>query len=172
MNRPKITVLCEDKQHGCFIRSFLKRRKRQGHEVPRPNSGAGERFVRDQFPAQLDAVRKHGGILVTMIDGDNLSIEKRLRQLDDACRNRDVSPRKPTDKVVVFVPVRNIETWLTYLDGEAVNETDTYPKLRRESDCKPHVIALDEMCKAGKLRPPAPPSLESACQEYRLFNDW
>lgn len=172
MNRPKVTVLCEDKQHGSFIRGFLKRRNRIGHEVPRPNSGAGERFVRDQFPAYLDAVRKRGGILVTMIDGDNLSIEKRLRQLDEACRNQGVSPRKSTDKVVVFVPVRNIETWLAYLGGVAVNETDTYPKLRRESDCKPLVIELDKMCKAGELRSPSPPSLETACQEYRLFSDW
>ena len=30
---------------------------------------------RDTYPAQLDAVRKRGGILFVMIDGDNYSIE-------------------------------------------------------------------------------------------------
>ena len=172
MSRLKITVLCEDKQHGAFIRRFLKKRNREVYVVPRPNSGAGERFVRDQFPAFLDAVRKRDGILVTMIDGDNHSIEKRLRQLDETCSKRGVSPRQPNDKVVVFVPVRNIETWLAYLDGEAVNETDTYPKLRKESECIRHVNALYDMCKTGRLRSPAPPSLETACQEYHLLNDW
>ena len=107
-----------------------------------------------------------------MIDGDNNSIERRLRQLDDACSNRGVSPRNPTDKVLVFVPVRNIETWFAYLDGETVNETDIYPKLNRERECKRHVEALYSMCEAGRLRPPAPPSLEPACREYRLLSDW
>ena len=140
--------------------------------VPRPDSGAGERFVRDQFPAYLDAVRKRNGILVTMIDGDNHSIERRLRQLDDSCIERGVSPRESTDKLLVFVPVRNIETWLAYLDGETVNETDPYPKLNRERECKRHVEALYDMCETRRLRSPAPPSLETACHEYHRLNDW
>ena len=172
MNRLKITVLCEDKQHGTFIRKFLRKRNREVYEVPRPDSGAGERFVRDQFPAYLDALRKRNGILVTMIDGDNHSIERRLRQLDDACIERGVSPRESTDKVLVFVPVRNIETWLAYLDGETVNETDSYPKLSRERECRRHVEELYDMCETRRLRSPAPPSLETACQEYQLLSDW
>ena len=170
MNRPKITVLCEDKQHEAFIRRFLKRRNRDMYVVPRPSTGAGERFVRDQFPVYLEAVRKRGGILVTMIDGDNHSIQQRLKQLDDACRQREVSPLRSEDNAVVFVPVRNIETWLAYLDGEEIDETRTYPKLRRERECKRHVDALVEMCETETLRSPSPPSLDVACQEYhRVF---
>lgn len=172
MSRLNITVLCEDKQHEAFIRRFLRKRNRGVYAVQRASSGAGDRFVMDQFPSHLDAVRKCGGILVTMIDGDNHGIERRLRQFDDACSKSGVSPRKPTDKVLVFVPVRNIETWLAYLDGEAVNETDPYPKLNRERECKRHVEALYDMCEAGRMRPPAPPSLETACQEYHLLSDW
>lgn len=170
MSRPRITVLCEDKQHEAFVRRFMKRRNRDVYVVPRPSTGAGERFVRDQFPVYLDAVRKRGGILVTMIDGDRHSTAQRLKQLDDACRQREVLPLRPEDNAVVFVPVRNIETWLYYLNGKEVNETDPYPRLNRERDCKPLVIALDEMCKAGRLRSPSPPSLDAACQEYlRVF---
>ena len=73
-------------------------------------------FVRDNYPAQLDAIRKHGGILVVMIDGDNYSIEQRQKQIDEACKRKDVSPRKPSDKVAVFVPMRNIEN-LACLSG-------------------------------------------------------
>lgn len=171
MSRLNITVLCEDKQHEAFIRRFLKKRNRRVYAVQRASSGAGDRFVMDKFPSQLDAVRRCGGILVTMIDGDNHSIERRLRQLDDVCSKSGVSPRKTTDKVVVFVPVRNIETWLAYLDGETVNETDSYPKLNRERECKRHVDALYDMCEGEKLRSPAPPSLKTACQEFRLLND-
>ena len=167
MNRPKITVLCEDKQHATFIRIFLKKRNCKIYAVSRTDAGAGEQFVRDNYPAQLDAIRKRGGILVVMIDGDNYSIEQREKQMDEACKQKGVSPRNLSDKVAVFVPMRNIETWLAYLDGgEGVNETDTYPRLKRERECQRHVDVLDQMCIEEKLRTPAPASLEAACREY------
>lgn len=166
MNRPKITVLCEDKQHESFIRRFLKKRNRKMYAVPRTDAGAGDQFVRDNYPAQLDAIRKRGGILVVMIDGDNYSIEQRHKQMDEACKQRGISLRESGDKVAVFVPMRNIETWLAYLDGDQVNETDTYPRLKRERECQRHVGVLDQMCIEEKLRTPVPASLEAACREY------
>ena len=171
MNRPQITILCEDKQHESFIRRFLKKRNRKIYAVPRSGVGAGDQFVRDNYPAQLDAVRKRGGILVAMIDGDNYSIEQRQKQMDKACEQRGVSPRKPSDKVAVFVPMRNIETWFAYLNGERVNETDTYPRLERERECRRHVNVLEQMCAEGRLRTPAPASLEDACREYETSFD-
>lgn len=166
MNRPKITVLCEDKQHESFIRRFLKKRNRKIYAVTRTDAGAGDQFVRDNYPAQLDAIRKRGGILVVMIDGDNYSIEQRQKRMDEACREKGVSPRSLSDKVAVFVPMRNIETWLAYLDGEDVNETATYPRLEREGECQRHVNVLDQMCIEENLRTPVPASLEAACREY------
>lgn len=169
MNRPQITVLCEDKQHATFIRIFLKKRKRRVQRtLLTPNKGAGDQFVRNNYPEQLDAIRKRNGILVVMIDGDNYSIEQRMKQLNDACTQNGISPRESGDKVkiAIFVPKRNIETWLAYLDGEPVNETDEYPKLRRERECRRHVDVLEQMCAEGKLRTPAPPSLEDACGKY------
>ena len=166
MNRPKITVLCEDKQHGSFIRRFLKKRNRRVHTLSTSNTGAGDQFVRDNYPAYLDAVRKYNGILVVMIDGDNYSVAERLKQLNDACTQKGVPLRKDSDPVAIFVPSRNIETWLAYLDGKHVNETDKYHKLERERECEKHVKVLEEMCAKGKLRTPAPASLEVACREY------
>ena len=166
MNRPKITVLCEDKQHESFIRRFLKKRNRKIYAVLRTGPGAGDQFVRDNYPAQLDAIRRRGGILVVMIDGDDYSIEQRQKQMDEACTQKGVSPRSLSDKVAVFVPMRNIETWLAYLDGKQVNETNIYPRLKRERECQRHVDVLDQMCIEEKLRTPAPASLEAACHEY------
>ena len=134
--------------------------------MSRSDSGAGDQYVRDKYPEQLDAIRKRNGILVVMIDGDNYSIAERLKQLNDACTQSGVSPRNTSDKVAVFIPKRNIETWLAYLDGERVNETDRYPRLERERECQRHVGVLEQMCSEGKLRTPAPESLETACREY------
>ena len=134
--------------------------------MPRLGAGAGDQFVRDNYPEQLDAIRRRNGILVVMIDSDNYSIAERLKQLNDACTQKGVSRHKPSGKVVIFVPSRNIETWLAYLDGERVNEADRYPRLERERECRRHVDALKQMCAEGKLRTPAPESLETACREY------
>ena len=170
MNPSKITVLCEDKQHEAFIRRFFKRRKQRPYFVQRPGGGAGDQFVRDSYPVYLDAVRKRGGILVVMIDGDNYGIEQRDRQMNEACRQRRILPRNSGDKIAIFVPTRNIETWFAYLDGKGVNETDTYPRLERQRECSRHVNALAQMCAQGILRTPLPASLQAACHEYqRVF---
>ena len=168
MTRSKITVLCEDKQQEAFIRRFFKKRNRKIYVVPRSKTseGSGEQSVRNKYPDQLDAIRKRGGILVVMIDGDGHRIDQRQKHLDEACKQKGISPRKSSDKVVVFVPMRNIETWLAYLDGEHVDATVVYPKLKRQRECRRHVDMLDRMCAAGKLQPPAPASLEAACREY------
>ena len=169
MNRPKIIVLCEDKQQEAFIRRFLKKRNRRPYSVQRPQGGAGDQFVRDRYPAQLDAVRKGGGALVVMLDGDSYGRDRRQQQLDQECEQRNISPQEPGDKVAVFVPTRNIETWIAYLDGQGVNETDAYPRLERQRECVRHVNVLHEMCMRGQLRSPAPASLEAACREYEGF---
>lgn len=77
-------------------------------------------------------------------------------------------PRQPDEKVAIFVPTWNIETWLAYLTGQTVTESlPNYPKLARERDCQPLVESLYQMCQRGSLRQPAPPSLEAACVEYK-----
>ena len=103
MTRPKITVLCEDKQHDRQIYAVLR---------PKTSAGAGEQFVRDHYPAYLDAIRKRSGVLVVMIDSDHYSRAQRLKQMDVACHQKGVLPRTRGDKVALFIPQRNIETWL------------------------------------------------------------
>ena len=63
--------------------------------------------------------------------------------------------------------LRNIETWLAYLNGATVDETTSYPKLEKPGQCKSHVRQLSDMCGRQELRAPAPPSLTAACVEYR-----
>jgi hypothetical protein len=90
-----------------------------------------------------------------------------VRQIEDAAVQCGQDRRRPGERVAIFVPARNIETWLAYLGGQTVNENDTYPRLERERDCQRYVERLYEMCQQGALREPSPPSLEAACTEYR-----
>ena len=67
--------------------------------------------------------------------------------------------------LVDFVPKRNIETWIHYLQGMPVNEVDACPRLTgRESDCKRVVEALADS-RRNPLPGDAPPSLRIACDE-------
>jgi hypothetical protein len=69
--------------------------------------------------------------------------------------------------VAFIVPRRNVETWIAYLGGDLVDEAIAYPKLERPRDCAESVRQLNEMCRHGLLRDPAPASLEAACSEYQ-----
>lgn len=179
----QIVLLCEDRQHEAFARRFLKKigkdyRVQRVERVNPKGRGSGEQFVRERFKKELEyyRLRKHrvGQALIVLIDADTKSngresqnpherVMARIRELESAAETR-----KNDECVIIFVPARNIETWLAYLEGQTVNENKVYPHLKRERDCQHHVDCLFEMCQEGILRQPAPTSLEEACREYRM----
>ncbi len=171
--RAQLVLLCEDSQHEAFARRFLKRMGWNRHRIRVEKApggrGSGEQFVRARFPLELgEHRRRHAAqALVVMLDGDADGVDARVRGLDDACTAKGIPARRPGEPVAAFVPTWNIETWLAYLDGESVDEArKDYPRLRPERECGRHVKVLVAMCRDGKLRPPEPPSLVSACEEY------
>lgn len=173
--RVQFVLVCEDQQHEAFGRRLLKRmglvadKYQLRTEVSPYGRGAGDQFVRDTYVAELDAGRRVHveRTLVVIIDGDRYGVSERLRSLNEACGRRGVAKRSSADKVVIFVPTWNIETWLAYLDGEKIDEgLKSYPKLAKPRDCLPHVKELVAMCQRRELRKPAPDSLRAACREY------
>jgi hypothetical protein len=168
-------ILCEDRQQEAFARRFLKQAGKDLRtlrvEVSPKGRGSGEQFVRERFAKELVYYRKRQHrveqALVVMIDADRSEVAARIAQVEDAATKVGQERRRATERVAIFVPARNIETWLAYLDGQAVNEDDTYPRLERERDCQQHVERLYQMCQQGTLMEPAPSSLKSACTEYR-----
>ena len=170
--RVQIVLLCEDSQHEAFARRFLKlngwnTRSLRVEKAPQ-GRGAGEQFVRERFPTELSEQRRRqvAQALIVLVDGDAAGVEARLRALDESCRCKGVHVRSADEPVAVLVPTRSIETWFVYLDGQTIDEEQSYPRLARERDCSRHVAALSEMCARGELYQPAPPSLEAACDEY------
>lgn len=165
----QVVILCEDRQHEAFARRFLVRigigARLQRVERSPQGCGSAEQFVREQFAKELEYYRSRSHrveqALVVIVDADRLNVAERISRVERQSARRD------GERVAMFVPARNIETWISYLDGISVNESDNYPFLDRESECKRHVDRLVEMCEQGELRHPAPPSLEAACIEYR-----
>ena len=177
-SRVQIVLLCEDQQHGVFLRKFLKKANPNYPlvrvEMCPKTKGSAEQYVRNRFPIELAAHRRRSvtQVLMVMLDGDKRGIHGRMAELDDACKNAEMRPRNSKDQVLVFIPTWNIETWLAYLEGETVDETERdYPRLPRPRDCAPHVDTLVKMCRNNALRKPAPTSLAASCIEYRRWAD-
>lgn len=177
MNRQKmqLVVLCEDLQQEVFTRQFFFRRGFDKRKIKiKRNSngkGSGEQFVRTFYAPEVRAYRSKSTYqsrgLVVVIDADTHTVEERLKQLD-AMLEHDGQPKRQADeKIAIFVPKRNIETWIHYLRGEAIDEESAYSKLRRQGKCKPLVDQLvKKICPVG-LPEDAPPSLHAACEELQ-----
>ena len=173
--RVQIVILCEDRQQEVFARHFLKMRGFPG--IIRANicpsgSQSGEQYVRTQYAAEVKAYRQNRNRvsigLVVLIDADTGTLQERLNQLAEALSEDSQPERRSDEAIAIFIPKRNIETWIHYLQGEVVNEEDSYTKFENnEAFCKPYVENLAEECRSQKLSENAPESLQVACGELQ-----
>ena len=175
-NFTRIVILCEDRQQEVFARHFLESCGVNRHHIY-PNvcqkgKQAGEQFVRQEYPKEVLGYRRVSGYLsaglVVLTDADVKKVANRLVQFETALKENKISPRKPTERIGIFIPKRNIETWINFLMGRSVSEDETYPHLKRESECIPYVNVFAS--RHAPLPVDAPPSLKTACQELpRIF---
>lgn len=137
--------------------------------------GSGEQFVRERYPMEVKEHRRKAGhitslCLAVIVDADTYTVEQRLKQLDAALAASGQERRKAHERIAIFVPKQNIETWIYYGLDRTVNAGDTYPKLARQRACKPSVERfLNDLCPAG-LPNDAPPSLHTACEELNRIS--
>jgi len=169
-------LLCEDGQHEAFARRFLvscglDRRRIRVEKAPR-GRGSGEQWVRQAYAKEVGALRSaphiKGRVLFVVIDEDTSATTARSAALAESLVQSGLKARLSDEAIVHAIPARNIETWLAYLGGAEVDEETSYQKLPRERDCASQATALKEMCDQRSLRQPAPPSLERACEEFRV----
>ncbi|MEG4496145.1 hypothetical protein QUB05_14325 [Microcoleus sp. F10-C6] len=173
--RVQIVILCEDKQQEVFARYFLKKRGFTGlirAKICPPGSQAGEQYVRTEYPKEVKAYRQNKNRvaigLVVLIDADTGTLAARLNWLASVLDEHKQENRKPNEAIAIFVPKRNIETWIHYLQRETVNEEDDYAKFEKnEAACKTAVEDLADRCYYQSLPEDAPPSLQAACGELQ-----
>jgi deoxyadenosine/deoxycytidine kinase len=181
----EVIILCEDIDHKRFITQYLVERGLDKRKIKKPsNLKAGEvsnnnSSVVEQYPNYVKQYRQKRNqknvALIIMIDGDYKTFHQRIRSLNKALDEREgelnKELRQPDEKIAIFVPTRNIETWFEYVNGNNnCNEQDDYKnknldkkervKLAKDSATK----LAKEICPQG-LPPDAPPSLLHACQE-------
>lgn len=167
-------ILCEDQQQEYFIRHFLIGRmsnqckKRQIRRHPLPwGRGSGEQSVRKHFQKALEIHRRSGAssIFIAMIDADTYSVQERKKSILGTIKSKD------SDRFIILVPKRNIETWIYYLRHDKAEENENYKNklgLKREKDCRQEIDKLVDGC-VNKNLGSVPPSLQDACDEYNLL---
>lgn len=173
--RVQIVILCEDRQQEVFARSFLKKRGFTGlfrTKICPPGSQSGEQYVRSQYPVEVKAYRQKRNqvsiALVVLIDADTGTLKARLNELASVLAEDEQENRRSDEAIAIFVPKRNIETWIHYLQGETVNEEDAYAKFEKnEALCKTNVENLADRCYAQDLPEDAPRSLQTSCGELQ-----
>jgi hypothetical protein len=173
----KIVLLCEDRQQEVFARQFLESCGIDRHhiypDVCPKGKQSGEQYVREKYSRSVISYRQKANhlstALVVLTDADNLEVAERLRQLANALESSSAAQRGQRERIGVFIPKRNIETWIYYLQGQEVNENDVYPHLSKPGDCKPVVHHLAQN-RRQTLPEDAPLSLKIACNELsRIF---
>ena len=120
----EIVILAEDRIQVRFIRAWLAEHVSYGQIVNKLSldGGSGEQFVRTRFPIEAELHRrrlaKRSAILIAVLDADLGEHSAHYRALLDSVADRA--------GIYVFVPKRNIETWLHQLTGNAADETTDY----------------------------------------------
>jgi hypothetical protein len=135
--RRRLHALCEDSLHQRFVESLADRwgigpRQRRIDASPAAR-GSASQYVLDHYPAAVKRWRAEShdenvGLLV-VVDGDELGLARRRRQLEQKLRDVDMAPIAASDPVAIFVPTWHIETWIAWLCGHRPVDESTRYKL-------------------------------------------
>lgn len=170
----QIIVLCEDKAHEVFAKRFLKRwgvKPRAIRVPPYPNGkGSGKKYVEDQLSLEAEALRRRHAstILLAIQDADDFSVKAVKRRLDEKLR----PPREENEQIAYFIPKWHNQTWLAYMDGKTVEESDKkvykeeYGKISESKEAHPFIDRLADNCMENRELESPPDSLAAACEEF------
>ena len=147
-------ILCEDVQMRGFILSFLGAQDIKSQKVRVRNypcgKGCGEAFVRRELPGEvkiLHATNYIRKVLIVCSDADNLSVDKRIKLLLQNIENDYIKLDRAIEPIVFWIPKRQIETWIHFLNGESVDEMESFAHDgNRPESCKRVASIFSEYC--------------------------
>jgi hypothetical protein len=153
-----------------LIEKGIPRQRIRINKCP-PGKQAGERYVRQNYPKEVKAIRSkrrlHVG-LVTVIDADIHTVDERLAQLAQEIADSEQEGRGQEEPIAILVPKRNIETWIYHLLGHQVNEEEKYNNHVKVGDAKPAARKFAVRC-PDRLSNDCPSSMRTGCEEIIEF---
>ncbi len=92
--------------------------------------GGNDGWVLARFADELHACRQRAKkaktLLVVLIDADKHTVDERRAELNERLLWADREPILENDPLALLIPRRHIETWISALLGQIVNEAETY----------------------------------------------
>ena len=188
-NLPEVTILCEDIDQERFIREYLICRGWDKRKIKDFGNAKGQTIKNNNasivryYPDLIRSYRqrKYRNIaVVVMTDDDTKTLSYKMRSfhkaLDETTGNLNQDTRRSDDKVAIFVPARNIETWFRYINsypsGQECDEITDYKDKTMSKEEKIELaersarILAREICPQG-VDAIALPSLRYACSELQ-----
>jgi len=175
IRRVQAVVLCEGLKDYNFARKCLVRcgwRPDQiAPKVSPTGEGSGFTFVLNEYAAEVRANRngKRERSLLVLVDADTESEGGREKALDKRLRDTDQKPRNKGERIALWVPRRQFETWVHFLtQGQADEETD-YKRTHavKEHEYKPAADQFAQLLEKRRSLPSkAVHSLKKAVVEF------
>jgi hypothetical protein len=124
----RVRVWCEDGEHEAFAKQLLcdvfgvARRAIEVNKAPDGEGAASSWVMRryhDEVVPLYRRTRHQAGFgFLVLVDGDNVGFAARLEALK-------ADERASDDRIVLLAPTWSIETWILWLDGEIVKESES-----------------------------------------------
>jgi hypothetical protein len=175
MRRVHVVVLCEGFEDWQFALRILVRLGWR-HDQIAPNvspsaKGSAYTYVLNNYAAEVRANRggKKTRALLVLIDADTRHEGGREQELNKRLKDTDQKLRQARERIALWVPRRQLETWVYFLThGQADEETNYKDEhLVKEHEYKPASELLARTLKARRALPAkAIPSLKRAVVEF------
>jgi len=168
-------ILAEDRQAQNLAYHLLVRlgyKSREVLKLPLPaNKGAGDAYVLQEYERQVKAVNQRAAdtILVVHLDADKGAVARRRADLEQRLQQEGLSENEGT--VFLWIPKRNVETWLVWLldpfpCDESTDYKGEFQRIYGQEEAKSvkvAALAFFEFSRPKATRPlTCPPSLEVA----------
>lgn len=153
-DRYQYYILCEDAQMDSFINAFLKCNgigPRKRYTIPIPaGRGCGEAFVRTQLPKEIKMLRAKKYLKLAVIvctDADKLPVSEREKMLVERVRTEIPQWDYKDEMLLIWIPKREIETWIEFFKGEEVDENMDFKHDGNPFSCKDEAEKMFLYCK-------------------------
>jgi hypothetical protein len=129
----RFMVLVEDQALELFVRDCLLELGAHRREIRvrrcLAGRGSAKQWIDHEYPSEVQAHRKRASenlALVVGTDADTQTVPQRVQRLADTLQEAGRTPRTHQERIAIWVPKRNIETWLLFLNGSQVDEEGDY----------------------------------------------
>jgi hypothetical protein len=173
--RVRVVVLCEGEQdfrfaYRCLVECGWRRDQIAAKFSP-PGKGSAYDYVLAQYPVEVRANRQGQGQrdLLVLIDADTRREDGRRKQVEQHLRRAREPARGDSERIALWVPTRQLETWVHFLMHGVADEQTDYKRLHkvRDEDRPPAAQKFARLLARGQPLPPgAVPSMQRAVKEF------